>query len=241
MHIASQLLLACSATGLVLGPLYTPQHTQRCQPAMQQQDRKKGFDAEKLGGKRDADGYLLETELTGWTELKKSTALGATVTEWKDLPPKAQQLIDAVKAGDVEFEETMAAIEEGYDVTEVSFDVGEQKNSAGTNMGSGKILSFGTLAGLSVEETCKLFGKFYRDDVLGNPDGDDHQNIRNFMKTGWEGVTFPWGLVLSPKAAFNMEAGDLSTSTDQVADALAASEQISADDDWDPDSEIWIP
>ena len=37
--------------------------------------------------KRDAQGYLDESELTDWTELKTSTALGATVTEWKDLPP----------------------------------------------------------------------------------------------------------------------------------------------------------
>ena len=67
-------------------------------------------------------------------------------------------------------------------MTEVSFDVGEQKNKAGTNLGSGKILSFGVLAGLNVEETLALFGKFYRDEVLGNPAGDDHGNIRNFMK-----------------------------------------------------------
>ena len=116
------------------------------------------------------------------------------------LPPAARSLVDAVKAGDVEFETTISAIEEGYDLTEVSFDVGEQKNAAGTNMGSGKILSFGKLAGLNVEETLALFGKFYRDDVLGNPAGDDHANIRNFMKSGWEGVTFPDGLMISPKA-----------------------------------------
>ena len=27
---------------------------------------------------------------------------------------------------------------------------------------------------------------YYRD-VLATPDGDDHPNIRNFMKSGWEG------------------------------------------------------
>ncbi|MFK7815738.1 MAG: HopJ type III effector protein, partial [Gammaproteobacteria bacterium] len=31
---------------------------------------------------------------------------------------------------------------------------------------------------------------YYRDDVLQNPEGDNHQNIRNFMKTGWGGITF---------------------------------------------------
>ena len=65
--------------------------------------------------KRDAQGYLDESELTDWTELKTSTALGATVTEWKDLPPSTQSLIDAVTAGDVEFETTISAIDEAYD------------------------------------------------------------------------------------------------------------------------------
>ena len=167
-------------------------------------------------------------------ELAKSTALGATVTEWKDLPPAVQTLVDAVKAGDVEFDQTIGAIDESYDTTEVSFKVGEADNKAGTNMGSAKILSLGVLAGLSKDETLKLFGAYYRDDVLGSPEGTDHANIRNFMKVGWEGVTFPTGLVLSPKAAFDMEEVS-------VDDALAASAQISGEDDWDPDSEIWIP
>jgi len=190
--------------------------------------------------KRDAQGYLDESELTGWKELKKSTALGATVTEWKNLPESAQALIDSVRAGDVEFDATMAAIDEGYDATEVSFEVGDVKSAAGSNMGSGKILSLGILAGLNVEETLGLFGGFYRD-VKATPDGDDHPNIRAFMTVGFEGVTFPTGLVLSPKSAFDMEAGDLSSSTSQVDDALAASAQIGEGDDWDPDSEIWIP
>jgi hypothetical protein len=32
---------------------------------------------------------------------------------------------------------------------------------------------------------------YYFEDVLGNPNGTDHhQNIRNFMKTGWDGIAF---------------------------------------------------
>ena len=26
--------------------------------------------------------------------------------------------------------------------------------------------------------------------IVKNPDGTNHQNIRNFMKTGWEGIAF---------------------------------------------------
>jgi hypothetical protein len=43
---------------------------------------------------------------------------------------------------------------------------------------------------LSEQQMLACFGAYYRDDVLKNPDGTDHQNIRNFMKTGWAGVAF---------------------------------------------------
>src|SRR3546814_18418029 len=43
---------------------------------------------------------------------------------------------------------------------------------------------------LSEAETLACFGCFYREDVLKNPDGTDHQNIRNFMRCGWGGVAF---------------------------------------------------
>jgi hypothetical protein len=39
-------------------------------------------------------------------------------------------------------------------------------------------------------ETLSLFGTYYHQDVLQNPDGDDHLPIRNFMKYGWNGVKF---------------------------------------------------
>ena len=43
---------------------------------------------------------------------------------------------------------------------------------------------------LSQEQTLTLFGEFYREDVLKNPDGTDHQNIRNFIEFGWDGISF---------------------------------------------------
>ncbi len=39
-------------------------------------------------------------------------------------------------------------------------------------------------------ETLSLFGHYYRDDVMGHPDGDDHSNIRNFLLDGWLGIHF---------------------------------------------------
>ena len=52
------------------------------------------------------------------------------------------------------------------------------------------IFSFAKKLGLNEKNTLFLFGDFYRKDVLGDLQGTNHQNIRNFMKTGWEGINF---------------------------------------------------
>ncbi|WP_246859033.1 HopJ type III effector protein [Chitinophaga sp. XS-30] len=38
-------------------------------------------------------------------------------------------------------------------------------------------------------DTLCLFAEHYQS-VLNNPDGSDHQNIRQFMTHGWPGVVF---------------------------------------------------
>ncbi|MUK28886.1 HopJ type III effector protein [Aliivibrio fischeri] len=90
----------------------------------------------------------------------------------------------------VEFTETMAVIESHYDFTPTEFANGKTVNLADQNNGSCKIFSFALLNQLSVEQTLACFGQYYRQDVLQNPTNDDHQNIRNFMVTGWAGVQF---------------------------------------------------
>ena len=60
----------------------------------------------------------------------------------------------------------------------------------------------------------KLWGQYYRD-VLATPTKDDHQNIRNFMKYGWDGVDFANGIALTKKCV--------------------------GGNDWDWDSESFIP
>ena len=99
----------------------------------------------------------------------------------------------------IEFEQTMAAIEDGYDYAAVAFSCGEVESTAEQNQGSAKIFSFAKLEKLDQKTTLELFGRYYRSDVLKNADGTDHGNIRNFMKTGWDGVSFPNGLALTPK------------------------------------------
>lgn len=90
----------------------------------------------------------------------------------------------------VEFTETMAVIDNNYDFTPTEFSNGKTVNQAGQNNGSCKIFAFAELNKLSVDQTLACFGQYYREDVLQNPTKDDHQNIRNFMVTGWAGIQF---------------------------------------------------
>ncbi|MFD0834850.1 HopJ type III effector protein [Mariniflexile aquimaris] len=94
------------------------------------------------------------------------------------------------KPSTVEFSETMAAIDTNYNFTPTAFKNGELQNKAGENSGSCKLLAFAKLHGFTKEDTLACFGRFYFEDVLKDPNGTGHQNIRNFMKTGFDGVTF---------------------------------------------------
>jgi len=91
---------------------------------------------------------------------------------------------------EVEFSETMAVINAHYNFTPTSFSNGDIANDANKNNGSCKIFSFGLLNNLSVQQVLACFGSYYRDDVLNNPDGNDHQNIRNFIVSSWSGIKF---------------------------------------------------
>ena len=90
----------------------------------------------------------------------------------------------------VTFDETMSVIEAMYDFTPTPFMNGSLNNETGKNNGSCKIFSFARLHQLSQQHTLHCFGDYYRKDVLENPDGTDHQNIRNFIGTGWNGIEF---------------------------------------------------
>ncbi len=98
----------------------------------------------------------------------------------------------------VAFNDTMAVIDSLYEFTPTTFKNGDLLNEANKNNGSCKLFSFARLRGLSQQQTLHCFGAYYRDDVLKHPGGADHQNIRNFIKTGWAGVEFS-GNALTPK------------------------------------------
>ena len=107
-----------------------------------------------------------------------------------------QQLADAPQS--VRFSEVIATIDDHYEFTPTAFTNGGTRNEAGQNNGSCKIFAFARLHGLNQDQTLACFGDYYRQDVLGNPEGSDHRNIRNFMTSGWAGIDFD-GDALSPK------------------------------------------
>ncbi|MDD4958370.1 MAG: HopJ type III effector protein [Gallionella sp.] len=98
----------------------------------------------------------------------------------------------------VNFADTIAVIDAHYDFTPTAFRNGELDNAAGQNNGSCKVFSFAKLHQLTPQQTLHCFGSYYRDDVLQHPEATDHQNIRNFIKFGWDGVVFQ-GAALSAK------------------------------------------
>ncbi|WP_019026194.1 HopJ type III effector protein [Colwellia piezophila] len=94
------------------------------------------------------------------------------------------------KPENVNFEQVMQVIAQSYNYTPARFSNGDLVNEAGTNEGSCKIFYFAKLNKLTEQQTLACFGKFYHHDVLKNPQGNDHGNIRNFMQKGWSQVEF---------------------------------------------------
>lgn len=88
------------------------------------------------------------------------------------------------------FPEVIEYIDSKYNFTPTRFTNGTTVNEANQNNGSCKLFYFAKTHEFSPEQTLQLFGNFYRIDVLENPNGTDHQNIRNFMKTGWNGIVY---------------------------------------------------
>ncbi|APG65982.1 type III effector [Tenacibaculum todarodis] len=87
------------------------------------------------------------------------------------------------------FAETMQVIEDNYTFTPTVFTNGGIKNNAGENSGSCKLFAFAKLQKLQKKEALFCFGEHYKN-VLEDENGTSHQNIRNFMKSGFEGLSF---------------------------------------------------
>lgn len=109
----------------------------------------------------------------------------------------AQLLLDQLNSGTAQFKDVIAYIDERFTHTATAFRNGAQHNAATENQGSAKVFSFAQIHQLSAEDTLKLFAEHYQN-ALNTPEGTDHQNIRQFMQHGWDGIQFE-GTALAAK------------------------------------------
>ena len=98
-------------------------------------------------------------------------------------------ILEKLMIDEANFADVIAFIEDNYTYTASAFTNGNQENAADQNQGSAKVLAYAKLNNLSQEDTLKLFAEHYNA-VIETPNGTDHNNIRQFMENGWNGVTF---------------------------------------------------
>ncbi|VAW86065.1 Type III effector HopPmaJ [hydrothermal vent metagenome] len=98
------------------------------------------------------------------------------------------------KPEEITFNDTMTLVDSDFDYIPSRFinGTGDEQviNEAGNNAGSCKIFALGKLLHLNEMQTLHCFGDYYREDVLKNPNGKDHANIRNFIQHGWSRILF---------------------------------------------------
>lgn len=98
-------------------------------------------------------------------------------------------LLQKVKANEIKFNEVIDFINAHYIHQPTAFKNGDTYNEASQNQGSARVFAFAQLNDLSKEDTLYLFAEHYQS-VLNTPEGTDHQNIRQFIQHGWEGIAF---------------------------------------------------
>jgi HopJ type III effector protein len=164
-----------------------------------------------------AFGWDGTTALGGAVEVAKPARMLDAIRAAGETIPNDCEVFNAnveMDADNLTFEEVMEVIDTHYESQLLEFKNGDMLNKQGENEGSAKLLSYAALSGMEKETTLKLWGQYYRE-VLNDPNGTSHQNIRNFMKYGWEGVPFENGIALTRKAV--------------------------GDTEWDEFAESWIP
>lgn len=107
-----------------------------------------------------------------------------------------QTLLAGTKTNKIPFTSVISFIETYYTHQPTAFKNGDAYNEATQNQGSAKVFAFAKINNLSVSDTLTLFAEHYQA-VLAQPDAADHQNIRQFMAHGWEGIHFE-GTPLTP-------------------------------------------
>jgi hypothetical protein len=98
-------------------------------------------------------------------------------------------LLSNLKTNSIAFNEVISFIETDYNHHPTAFKNGETYNESTQNQGSAKVFAFAKLKELSEADTLYLFAEHYQA-VLAHPEATDHQNIRQFMMNGWNGIAF---------------------------------------------------
>lgn len=99
------------------------------------------------------------------------------------------KLIEGLKNHSVTFNQVIEFINANYQYQPAAFKNGNVYNEATQNQGSARVFAFAQINGLTAQDTLYLFAEHYQS-VLDHPAGADHQNIRQFMLHGWQGITF---------------------------------------------------
>lgn len=137
-------------------------------------------------------------------------------------------LLNALAHHKINFKQVLKFIESRYDFEPTAFQNGAQNNAASENQGSCKVFCFAHLNNFDQLDTLALFAEHYQA-VKDNPDGTDHQNIRQFIHHGWAGIHFE-GHALTPKVnmdAINAQAAQLYGNGGSEFEEIAATETIS--------------
>lgn len=100
-----------------------------------------------------------------------------------------QTLLASLKTNETPFSRVIEFIDTNYQHQPTAFKNGDAYNEATQNQGSARVFTFAKLNNLSAEDTLYLFAEHYRA-VLATPEATDHQNIRQFMAHGWDGIVF---------------------------------------------------
>lgn len=103
----------------------------------------------------------------------------------------------SVRAGHANFSDTLDLIDRYFDYQPAAFSNGPLHNGPGENAGSCRVFALGQYCNLTEADTLTLFAEHYQQ-VLDEPAGNSHGNIRQFISTGWSGIRFE-GPCLRPR------------------------------------------
>jgi hypothetical protein len=102
---------------------------------------------------------------------------------------RINSLLEGLKNNTITFKEVLEFIDADITHAARAFKNGEAFNEATQNQGSAKVFTFAQKHNMSAADTLYLFAEHYQA-VLATPEAVDHQNIRQFMIHGWQGIQF---------------------------------------------------